>query len=181
MMRGFFIAFISCLMCLSFSSDHVLIWKGDRLLKWSDFKKRTGPEELYKAFTYSGIQFEVKGQGELVSIRVTPYFDPQKSWVHTAHLDSSLLTHEQGHFDLTALTAAQMNTELQPYRSTQSEFVKNNYMDTVQLLYDRLFDELDKRQQLYDRETVHGTSKGEQLRWNAWIENEMIEQGLRGW
>ena len=169
---------------LSFTASEpaeLLIWDLNRPLSWDDFKKRTGPEELYKAFTYSGIQFEVKRQDSTVLIQVRPYFDPTQSWVHKDHLDDGLLAHEQIHFDLTALAAVEMDLRLEPYRVSLSEFIDLEYMEPVQEMYDSLFDALDQRQKLYDQQTVHGTDTLEQMKWQTEISMETIQLGLRHW
>lgn len=169
---------ILCLSFFSFDKGDMIEWDVNRPLTWDDFTKRAGADEIYRAFTYSGINFEVKGAVRDVKIIVTPYFDSERSWVHPNHMTGLLLKHEQGHFDLTALAAAEMDEKMEPYRTTLADFVEQETMGRVQRIYDSLYDALSALQLRYDAETVHGTDVDEQARWNDYISEELRARGL---
>lgn len=177
-MKHPFLVLFLCLSFFSFDQGDMIEWDENRPLTWEDFTKRAGADEIYRAFTYSGINFEVKGAVRDVKIIVTPYFDSEKSWVNPNYMTSLLLKHEQGHFDLTALVAAKMDEEMEPYRTTLAGFVKEETMIHVELIYDSLYNALNALQLRYDAETEYGTDVDEQARWNDYISKELRARGL---
>jgi hypothetical protein len=90
----------------------VIIWNKTRVLKWSDFKKKPDPGSKASAslaigfeskplieHTMTGNKFEFK----IRDMRFRAIFIPDFSWVmkNVSKKDrTSLLKHEQGHFDL---------------------------------------------------------------------------------
>jgi hypothetical protein len=89
----------------------VIIWNKNRILKWSDFKKK--PNLKAKALASSAIGFQSnpliehikignKFRFKIKNMQLHAIFIPDFSWVmkNISKKDRILLKHEQGHFDL---------------------------------------------------------------------------------
>ncbi len=150
-----------------------LVWSTWRRLQWDDFVKRAGPEELYKAYTYSGIRYEVTGENGRAKFVCTPYFRKDKSWVNVEHQELQLLIHEQGHFDITAIYALQMAKAFRPLEVEIADFQSKNYIARSQVIFDSIYTVMEARQSAYDSLTQHGVDKQAQLEWNRQIAKEI--------
>ncbi|MCH2199264.1 MAG: hypothetical protein MK081_10815 [Flavobacteriales bacterium] len=151
-----------------------LNWEKDRRLSWEDFRTRTGPSQLYKAFSYTGMRYVVDApDGRNISIEVTPYFVHSKSWVHHRHKIDRLLAHEQGHFDLTAIYAFKLDSILEDYEVSIGEFMENRMIGRVEFLFDSVYAELQVMQDRYDAETNHSIIEGKQEEWEAYIADQI--------
>lgn len=159
-------------------SGDELTWSADRPLSWEDFRTRTGRPEFFKAFSYTGMRYTVDApDGKQVNIEVEAYFVHSKSWVHHDHKRESLLRHEQGHFNLTAIYAHQLDSLLQPYEVGIEEFMDNKMIGRVEVIFDSLYASLQDEQDRYDRETGHSTLVKEQDYWENYIEARMALLG----
>lgn len=84
-----------------------------RTLAWTNFRSvQTSPEPPHEAMTsasYSSTGWRValiKGEYRVTGFRVNVVLDATKSWaIPSARTSADLLTHEQGHFDITGLIA----------------------------------------------------------------------------
>jgi len=150
-----------------------LVWSTWRRLNWDDFVKRTGPEELYKAFTYSGIRYDVTGIEGKAKFTCTPYFLKSKSWVNVAHQEAQLLIHEQGHFDITAIYAFHMASAFKPLEVEIREFKEKNLQERAIVIFDSIYSIMEQRQSDYDLATNHGINVKVQLEWNRQIAQEI--------
>ena len=91
------------------SEKGFVIWSGDYLLKWSDFKAESNPaifEDSHAMIKY-GFTWMVnsdKLNDKIVffieNIEISVEFHPLLSWVRDLEANDELLKHEQGHFDL---------------------------------------------------------------------------------
>ena len=156
-----------CLTSMAPQNDQdELIWSPWQRLSWKNFTKRTGPEELYKAFTYSGIRYTIEGKDGLAQVNCIPYFLASESWVHTEHMTPELLVHEQGHFDITAVYAMRMQSVMSEIEVPIAEFKEKNYQDRAQVIFDSVYTAMESRQRMYDEDTHHGIDKPKQMEWN---------------
>jgi len=169
--------FIGICIALVFVSATVLeesIRWSDQNLSWEQYKKRVGSPGIYKAFTYTGVRFEMTEANGKSVINVEAFFDPTESWVHPDHLAPTLLNHEQRHFDLTEVYARKIKLQSSPFEAIDiQEFVKNGSSEKVKRIYSELTNELFKKQQQYDVETRHGTLVEKQVEWDAWVEEQL--------
>lgn len=148
-------------------------WSEDNALTWDKFKKRAGANSLYKAYTYSGIRYKVDQEEEMVTIGVDCYFLKNESWVYKGFTKDYLLNHEQRHFDITEIYARKMRTELAKYVVPIREFMENNMIKDVERIFNDLYDEMERTQKKYDKETNHSMIKDKQAEWNDWIDNQL--------
>lgn len=150
-----------------------IVWEPGRTLAWDDFNPRTGSAGVFKAMTTSGMRYTIDAPDGKVRIHAEAYFLPGESWVHIDHKQASLLRHEQGHFDLSAVYARRLSAALKPFEVTAAEFTERRLNEQAEALFQQFYVELNETQQRYDRETVHGTLDDAQLRWEAWISTEL--------
>lgn len=148
-------------------------WQADRKLEWSDFTRRTGPPEMFKAFSYTGISYVIDAPEGTVNIEVTPYFLPEESWVHIEYLTNELLNHEQGHFDIAAVYAKELDDQLKPYEIDADAFTERDLAKKIEAMFYVVFAEMDDCQKRYDAETLHGTAVEAQARWDKWFNQKL--------
>lgn len=142
-----------------------LAWDSRRPLRWSDFRGAP-PDTTQKeaAQTSSGFVYGLQCDDTYLEYGVLAVFQPDSSWVRpdvrTDSLQSFVLPHEQGHFDIAEIAARLFRRELRELRVPCSS-VKSTASRIVQAadLRERAL------QQRYDAETVHGTSAKKQAEW----------------
>lgn len=109
-----------------------------RALKWDDFPRRTrSPSPPMEAQTGARISMNpgvvrlVDGDYRFRGARVTVSLDPRDSWaIASARSNSSLLQHEQGHYDITGLIARDWISDVLDL--TLSEVVVDSVRDSGQ-------------------------------------------------
>lgn len=154
--------------------DDEITWSADHRLSWENFRTRTGPEELYKAFTFTGLRYTIDSPDQKqIVIHVESYFVPSKSWVHKEHKVGLLLEHERGHFDQAEIYARRLKEALIPYETSVDSFIENRFIQKVETTFDRVYEELREAQKKYDQETNHSLNRTAQEEWNAFFRNEL--------
>ena len=143
----------------------VLAWDSRRPLRWTDF--RAAPpdtDQKEAAQTSSGFVYGLQCDDTYLEYGVLAVFQPDSSWVRPSvrsdSLQSFVLPHEQGHFDIAEIAARLFRRELRELRVPCS---------SVRSTVSRMVQAADLReralQQRYDNETVHGTRAKEQAQW----------------
>lgn len=128
----------------------------NQVLSFSDFQGTPDLKSPAAAVTSSGIKLQMssiiyKNQTE-VEIKLSTYFDKKDSWFKNDAKTASLLLHEQGHFWLTVIQTCALFDDLNSYSYT------SNWEQEIKQIYNNHLDELEKKQDLYDQETFHGTN-----------------------
>ena len=147
-------------------------WSADRKLTWDDFKGEPDtanfPNTLAltnSGFGYeSGINMFKDGQ-----VFVQSVFNTNLSWVVPEGRNDYVLRHEQIHFDITEIYSRKLRKELADAKITSNDFVR------AKSIFDRTFNELQKRQNTYDNETKYGDKKETQENWEAIVEIELAK------
>jgi len=147
-------------------------WSPVRKLSIADFKgkPRTDAPKNYAAETAAGFVMQTN--------RVTPFktpkfivfsrFDCYKSWIgEESKGKAEILEHEQSHFDINEIYARQLRKALH-----EGNFNIDNLEESNEL-FNRYYKESREQQEQYDTETVHGTNKKAQAKWNDMIRNEL--------
>lgn len=101
------------------------------------------------------------GQFRLVAYEVTVSVNTGESWVVTSAKTAALLAHEQGHYDITGLTARDMVAALGRLRAPSTRGLEREVQALIrstQALADRLT-------ALYDTQTDHSRNADQQARW----------------
>jgi hypothetical protein len=147
--------------------NSLIEWKPDYRLTWDDFKQRPDANSSNAALTSSSIKFNFRYAGNKLEFHIQCSFDENSSWgrVKTAYI----LSHEQGHFDITEMYARKLNKVLKEYTVGNP----NNISKDLNKIYDQTMKQLNAVQDLYDKETNFSINKMEQAEWLAKIQSEM--------
>ncbi|EDP69808.1 hypothetical protein FBALC1_09762 [Flavobacteriales bacterium ALC-1] len=147
-------------------------WSADRKLTWKDFKGKPDtinhPNTL--AMTNSGFGYEsgisMFKEGKIF---VQSVFNTNESWVVPKGKNDYVLRHEQIHFDITEIYSRKLRKVLTDAKITSSDTQR------AKAIFDKIFNELQKRQDKYDRETKYGDKKETQENWEAIVEIELAK------
>lgn len=145
-------------------------WLADRPLTWVDFKGDKdsilyGQEE---ASVRTRTELLTSITGDKIVFLVRCFFEPETSWTVTS--DSSLLVHEQMHFNLAEFYARALRKKLSETVFLRTDSIKEKVTD----VYYEVFNAAQDKQLTYDIETDHSKSEIDQLRWNAYINSLLI-------
>jgi hypothetical protein len=153
----------------------------DRVLSWTDYTPVPTPRDpRFFAITDSGFTFNVSGRhrtkrtpsGALTfnpdAFLVTVTLDPLASWVLRGKDTPSLLRHEQGHYDISAIAARQFHDDaLKVEARTEPDLRK-----AVRKLLDDTFALSKRVEAVYDDPTcatAHGNDVIQQPEWTLRI------------
>lgn len=149
----------------------VIPWSLERSLTWADFKGEVPKDAMASAITASGISYRYSANlmfNEVnLDFEVNCYFYPENSWYKPQLCDSTVLAHEQLHFDITELFARKLRRRLR--EATFSDNVKAEVRD----IYNKILKQLNAYQERYDWETDFSRKTIAQLRWQKMIWNEL--------
>jgi len=152
-----------------FQKNSLIEWKEGSRLTWDDFKQKPDPGSTNAALTGSSIKFNFRYSDNNLEYHVQCLFDKNSSWgrVKTDYI----LSHEQGHFDITEIYARKLNKALKEY------VIKNpdNLSKDLNRIYQNEMKELNEFQNKYDKETNFSINKNEQSEWLVKISSELKE------
>jgi hypothetical protein len=145
-----------------------------RPLTKADFRAKPDPKDKAIALTASSIIVKygmIADSADLkMMVVITPFFDKSRSWFRNTDYDSTVLLHEQGHFDIAALKACELADTLRG-----KVFTKANCYEMVDRIQAQKKLELHDLQELYDSKTGHGVTYAIQLTWSRMIK-EMLKR-----
>lgn len=152
--------------------ENQIEWSADRKLTWDDFKGvpdlQNYPDAL--ALTNSGFGYEsginMFKEGKVF---VQSTFNTRGSWVLSEGRTDYILKHEQIHFDITEIYSRKLRKEFADAN------IKNTDVNRAKIIFDKVFMEMQKRQEKYDRETARGDKKETQENWEAIVEIELAK------
>ena len=166
---------LTCYLFLSPPQDKIE-WSENIQLTWEDFKGRPNNSQWYGALSKLAIsyRFNIPAKDN-AQVEIKTVFYPEESWVKPKEKTGSLLSHENLHFDIAELYARKIRKEIKKYfdRTNKSDVQKLN--KKFSKIYNKTYDDYEKYQQLYDKETAYSTNKKEQDRWEGKIEKELVE------
>lgn len=143
-----------------------------RLLTWNDFTGKPDKESPFFAYTYWNIQTKYDAfrfKGDTVDWKVTVIYELGKdSWKKKDKISDSLLRHEQIHFDIGRICAAELQATI-----NSTIFLKSNYQSKISELVSDCINKCKQMNSLYDKETNHGGNREQQLKWDAFVSNEL--------
>jgi len=132
-----------------------IYWNSGYRLKWCDYIKLEKHNSEFAALTYTQIEVKSESIDGLPNYLIRSKFVSDSSWISAYSLSadslSSLLIHEQLHFDISELFARKMQKSMDSLRS-----LKVNDDDIYQKVINRWFYEAMLAQSNYDRQTFHG-------------------------
>ncbi len=154
----------------------LIYYNRQRPLKISDFTDKADDLSLASAATYCGLginlSYETINGKMIATITLSVYADPSKSWMRNQSKNPDVLSHEQNHFDIAAIIACKLKGQIM-----QQKFTPENLQSEVMKLYNEASELLNKEQDQYDTETVHGQIKAMQAKWKSKIGNQLNAQG----
>jgi predicted secreted Zn-dependent protease len=177
--RFFFLFLTVWITCITLAQEN----PPGKILSAADFKGAPDYKEDFLARTYvtvslryNPVNCDIPGKVKL-SVETTIAVS-KKSWmkfnvIRTKEMLQELLSHEQGHYDLNEIFAAELKKHL-----SDSCFDKLLYKSQVDSIFKSLHYKYDKLQLKYDRDTDHMRQKGMQAKWKRDI-NVMLKK-VRG-
>ncbi|MBL4755033.1 MAG: DUF922 domain-containing protein [Flavobacteriales bacterium] len=152
--------------------EGMILWEQQRPITWSDFKAKPVRSSPYHAQTQGSLNytFDNKGPGQYI-FKLNVKFVKQKSWSKPKEQTDNLLKHEQGHFDIYELYGRIIMKRLKDAKV----FNEKNFSDKVAKIFRKGFEDLQKFQEKYDRETNHSKDKKKQEEWNEKIADLLEE------
>ncbi|TVP50181.1 MAG: hypothetical protein EA341_08050 [Mongoliibacter sp.] len=152
----------------AFKSDKdTVFYDTRRPLVWSDFTDRPRLGSTYNAMIFTSLAMEGKPFVEdgsiIMPLTIKVYMLPGQSWVRDRN--SYSLNHEQRHFDVVRVVADRLIARLRTM-----DVNPENYEALVNDAYFDAYREMNKLQELYDRQTNHGRKKDIQERWNQLLD-----------
>lgn len=142
-------------------------WHSSRKLEIEDFKGAI-ENRAFQAFTHSEIEYYIRPKSfkDEFHIKLHTQFNCFKSYFKKSESDSSVLAHEQLHFDITEIYArrlykALLEANLDPYQLRNQV---NNLLNDIET-------KLSKTQDKYDSEVYENPEL--QTKWNSWVTTEL--------
>jgi hypothetical protein len=148
--------------------EELLDWSASRKLTWNDYKAQPEPgiDDAASTTTYLGIEYNITSGS--FGYKIQSRFSKTRSW--GLYKTAYILSHEQGHFDISELFARKLNKNMSEY-----QFNKRTYQRDLNKIYDDILEEKEKMQNDYDKETNHSINKEKQTEWLKKIE-KMLEE-----
>lgn len=146
-------------------------WSSTVKLTWKDFKGKLDTSSRYKAMIFNQIGVTDEKFDDKIIFNFPATMNRSKSWTKDT-ASTSLLKHEQVHFDIAELAARKLRKDCSQHVSTDVhrsfEFIQNTY-DYYEIRYKHSLNKA------YDSETNHGMIKSKQKKWEEKIAKELKE------
>ena len=169
------------------SKKDLVVWSKDRLLSWSDFKAESNPAIFENSHSYIRYHCTWTVNSEKIGrqiwfyiekLQIHVHFHTLLSWIRESEISDSLLSHEQGHFDLSETLRQEYIKGIQdvfyekkfPTRGQNEEQRKQNAKEDSGILIsqeiEKLEEILSKKRKEYDTLTNFGNNQLEQQKFN---------------
>lgn len=137
--------------------DNYINWS-PRKLEWKDYLSDPDPSSDAAATTTTYLGVEYKISQNVFSYKIACRFSKEKSW--GLYKTDYILSHEQGHFDITEIFARHLNKELSEYK-----FNKRTFQKDLKEIYEDVMKDKEDFQRQYDEGTDFSRNKKMQLAW----------------
>lgn len=143
-----------------------------RLLRWDDFTGTPDYNADLYAYTYWYVSykwgpFPFKGDTAKIKIEVSVELE-KRSWKKKDKVSDSLLTHEQGHFNIGWLFAIAFQQ-----RVNSTVLFRHNYQSKIEELFNQELEKFREMERLYDKETRHFHNREQQKKWDLFFNKEL--------
>ncbi|MBC7901806.1 MAG: DUF922 domain-containing protein [Gemmatimonadaceae bacterium] len=154
---------------LSFTGkeESSLPWKATRKLNWNDFKGKVPEGSTVAALTSARINFKYGysiRQG--LNYEISCFFEKNSSWGRVKN--DHILSHEQGHFDITEIHARKLHRDLKKYKFNHATASKD-----INAIYQNIVNQQNDMQNEYDDESNFSRDKARQAEWLKKIQDEL--------
>lgn len=169
-----FIIFYLHLSIIVFSqNDDFITWNKNYKLKIEDFKGEPYKSPKINAYAGVGIAYKYSLNSNLnfVDIKITAFFDRNKSSFVKSDNIKVTLEHEQLHFDIAEIYSRKIRKELIDYKFRRINFEKKFLKIYMKFRYK----DMKNLNMLYDKETTYPINEVKQLEWNNRIA-EMLKE-----
>jgi len=149
--------------------EGVISWDEHKPLSWNDYKG-TAPKNAGDAYThYSILKSVAKSVGNLASVKIQTVVFSQTSWKKKKSPGTTLLAHEQKHFDIAELYARKLR-KLVSEQTCHSMAMLHKKTDS---LYTEIDTALHAYQTLYEAQTNGKANRTNQPQWDVSISTEL--------
>ena len=153
------------------SSLNKIYWDEWFKLEWSDFKGKHVEGDGIAAQSSIGLPYTLNSDGEgILKVSINVCFIKDESWSNSERINNVLLQHEQLHFDIAELHRRMIVKQL-----LEAKMNKNNYQEEVDMIIDKIWNEKYRAMQdKYDKETNFSRIIREQINWNRFIKQQLV-------
>jgi len=149
-----------------------VFYSSSRPLMFEDFRARPTPGSRFAASIFTSFSFDVESEivGGILEVKVYSkvFMLKDQSWARAESKNEYTLNHEQRHFDITQIVVERLKDKLK-----NLEIYPDEYDSVINYYYLEAFREMNRLQDLYDKETRHGMDRGAQDRWNRRIDQAL--------
>lgn len=148
---------------------------GYRKLSWNDFRGAPDTGSMLPAVTFCHIDWEVdterakQNKGAFPPLKTLVSFTGQ-SWANKNRgLTQAALRHEQGHFDIAVICAAELQ---QKFNETEFSTFETA-LPLITAMYHETLEKCDRMRRKYAIATENGKNAATQAEWEARLDNEL--------
>jgi uncharacterized protein DUF922 len=164
-------AVLFCLPLFAAAQDEAIQWTTKKL-SWDDYLAKPSVNDEAAAITSTGIGVEYIVKNNQLSYKISCLFSKNRSWGRFR--SDYILSHEQGHFDITEIYARKLARAIKEY-----EFNPKTYKSDLDEIYKILMREKENYQEQYDHETDYSRDRINQGLWLQRIQDQLEE--LKDW
>jgi len=129
------------------------------------------PKTKWASESETTIEYSVFGKDDKYFPTVLASFNPGGSYIRSH--DASMLLHEQTHFDIAELYSRIIQHELKIYQGTP-------FRDKPEQVYDKYVVKWKQDEQLFDKETKHGTDLEAETTWEKNVADALVKWPIGG-
>lgn len=150
-------------------------WRLNYKLKWDDFKGKLDSNSTFAAVSSIIMDYDIIGtKKNITGVTVKCIFDRNDSQLNYSNInkilrDSTLLAHEQTHFDIAELFARRLRKNFKDIFDKK----RTSTFEETQKVYNNLLNTYDSINRIYDTETNFSKNKVAQKKWTKKINNEL--------
>jgi len=142
---------------VSAQEEDAIQWSAARLT-WNDYLAKPGVYDDAAAITSTALGIEYHVKDNELTYKISCLFSKIKSWGR--YKSDYILSHEQGHFDITEIFARKLAKAMEEYI-----FNPRTFRTDLDKIYQRIMREKEDYQELYDQGTDYSRDKKMQAEW----------------
>ncbi|MBD1364099.1 hypothetical protein IDJ77_09790 [Mucilaginibacter sp. ZT4R22] len=149
----------------------------NRPLRWDDFQlKPQNSKYGAEVFASLGYNESISVSQGIINLKldIKVYLPKSACWARYEAMTNSSLVHEQHHFDIVKIVGEHFKKQI-----LAEKLKPGNYDGPINMAYFDALREINALQKQYDTETGHSTNTYQQQLWNARIEKELQELGIK--